>query len=117
MQTPTPKRLNNEEYTQFVRQYCTATTDKDKLMLAALGLSGEVGEVADNIKKHFYHNHDLDIADMLKESGDILWYLVLLADTLGFNLNDMIDKNVAKLRSRYPSGSFTSQDSINRKED
>jgi NTP pyrophosphatase (non-canonical NTP hydrolase) len=114
--TPAQQPIDSNNYASFVVQYCVASTPKDKLTLAALGLAGESGEVVDTIKKYLYGSHDLDAAEMLKELGDTLWYLVLLADTLGFSLDDVIQKNVVKLRSRYQSGSFTSEESINRTE-
>lgn len=114
--TPAQQPIDSNNYASFVVQYCVATTNKDKLTLAALGLAGETGELVDAIKKHLYSSHQLDASEMLKELGDTLWYLVLLADTLGFSLEDVIQKNVDKLRSRYQSGSFTSQESINRTE-
>ncbi len=108
--TPAQQPITSDNYASFVVQYCVVTTPKDKLNLAALGLAGETGELVDAIKKHLYGSHQLDAAEMLKELGDTLWYLVLLADTLGFSLDDVIQKNVGKLRSRYQSGSFTSQE-------
>ena len=43
------------------------------LVVLALGLAGESGEVVDHIKKYVAHGHDLDREELLKESGDVLF--------------------------------------------
>lgn len=88
---------------------------KAKLGLMALGVTGEAGEVADLIKKHLGHGHELVREHLLKEIGDVLWYLAAFATLLDVNLEDVAAQNIAKLQARYPNG-FSEQDSINRKE-
>lgn len=41
----------------------------------ALGLVGETGEVVDLIKKHIGHSHPLDRVKLVKELGDVEWYM------------------------------------------
>lgn len=74
------------------------------LAYLALGLIGESGEVAEHIKKHFRHGHDLDEVHLQEELGDVLWYVAVLADILGADLGRVASSNVAKLRARYPEG-------------
>ena len=81
--------------------------------MCALGLCGESGEVADLVKKHKYHGHDLPSNKLHEELGDILWYVAEMATTLGFSLEHIALMNVRKLRKRYPEG-FSSERSINR---
>ena len=81
----------------------------------ALGLAGESGEVADIIKKTFYHGHPLDKEALYKELGDVLWYLAVMADGLGFSLDEIAQANVDKLRARYPEG-FSEERSIHRQD-
>jgi NTP pyrophosphatase (non-canonical NTP hydrolase) len=86
-----------------------------RLLNWALGLSGEVGELVDHIKKHVFHGHPLDNVYVARELGDIGWYRANMATEIGVDL-DMVDlHNIEKLRERYPGG-FSQQDSINRKE-
>ena len=73
-------------------------------MIWTLGLTGEAGEFADMMKKHHGHGHDLDEKKAAKELGDVLWYLSVLADSIGYKLSDIASMNVAKLRERYPNG-------------
>ncbi len=76
----------------------------DKQTLGALGLAGEAGEVVDAIKKWSYHGHLLDQKARLVEMGDVLWYLVLIGSVFGWELEQMVEANVAKLHKRYPYG-------------
>lgn len=82
---------------------------------AGLGLTGEAGEAADIIKKHLFHGHELDKEALVKELGDVLWYVALAADLIGVKLADIMLLNVAKLRERYPDG-FSEERSRNRDE-
>ena len=81
---------------------------------AALGLTGESGEVAELIKKHLFHDHPLDTQKVMKELGDVLWYIAAMATAVGVTLDQVGQMNVDKLRLRYPDG-FDSNKSINRK--
>ena len=85
---------------------------------AALGLAGESGEAlealirmglaasrfADTTKKHVHYKHELNRVAVLKELGDVLWYLALAADQIGVSLEHIAAVNVAKLEARYPDG-------------
>jgi NTP pyrophosphatase (non-canonical NTP hydrolase) len=90
-------------------------SERKVLTYTALGLTGESGEVAEIIKKAFYHGHPLDRDALHNELGDVLWYLAVMADGLGFSLEEIASANVAKLRARYPEG-FSEQRSIHRQE-
>lgn len=88
---------------------------EQSLVNGALGLTGEAGEVADIIKKHQFHGHDLDEQELKKELGDVLWYIACCASALNIDLNEIGVANIEKLKERYPNG-FTKEDSLNRKE-
>lgn len=68
-------------------------------MYAALGLTGEAGEVAEHIKKWFRDN-TIDPTSVRKEIGDTLWYLAELCTMFGFTLDAVAQENIDKLRSR-----------------
>lgn len=80
------------------------TSQRDVLTLGALGLAGETGEVVDVIKKHLYHDRPLDKDAILKELGDVAWYLATLCTALDFRLSDVLEANIAKLKARWPDG-------------
>lgn len=71
---------------------------------ACLGLSGEVGEFNDMVKKWVFHENELDINHAKKEAGDICWYLAMLCESFGWNLEEIMKMNVDKLKARYPEG-------------
>jgi NTP pyrophosphatase (non-canonical NTP hydrolase) len=79
----------------------------------ALGLAGESGEVADEIKKVIGHGHELNRERLAKELGDVLWYVAALCNDLGIRMADVAQSNIDKLLDRYPDG-FKQADSIHR---
>lgn len=84
-----------------------------RLMVATLGLAGESGEVADLVKKHIGHGHELDLYALEKELGDVLWYVAEICTALDLELSEVARANISKLKARYPEG-FTTDRSINR---
>ena len=90
-----------------------ALTEKDVLMNALMGLCGESGEAIDIMKKHLYQGHALDQEKLIKELGDIAWYLAEAATGLDINLSEVLQRNLDKLHARYPQG-FDTQRSQHR---
>ena len=43
---------------------------------------------------------------MKRELGDIMWYVAQACMGLNISLDDIIEMNVDKLKSRYPGGEF-----------
>lgn len=89
--------------------------DPGELLNGALGLTGEAGEVADQIKKTIFHGHKMDYDGLVKELGDVCWYLALLCHAIDVPLEEVMTRNIEKLKKRYPEG-FSESASINRKE-
>ena len=79
------------------------------------GLMGLNGEAIDILKKHLFQGHWLDREHIARELGDASWYLAVSAWALGYNLEDIFENNIRKLKDRFPDG-FDSERSINRKE-
>lgn len=86
------------------------------LLNGCLGLSGEVGEFNDMIKKWIFHEKPLDEEHAKKECGDIFWYLAMICDSFGWDMNEIMQMNIDKLKARYPEG-FSVEKANNRKED
>lgn len=81
-----------------------------------MGLAGEAGEVADEIKKAIFHRHGLapeTVSKLKKELGDVLWYVAALCTNLGLSIEDVMEENITKLKQRYPDG-YSSEASISR---
>ena len=75
------------------------------------GLAGEAGEVADMWKKIKFHSLDYNDETrekLIKELGDICWYLFSVADVLDISMEEIINKNIEKLKARHANG-FSSE--------
>lgn len=75
---------------------------RDRLGHAVLGLADEIGELAKTAKAHLYYGKPLDKANVAEELGDILWFVQLACTATGFNLAEVAEANIEKLRVRYP---------------
>jgi NTP pyrophosphatase (non-canonical NTP hydrolase) len=98
------------------RAKSTARTNvelEQPLAIWALGLTGEAGEVADIIKKVLGHGHPLNREKIAEELGDVLWYVAVLANELDYSLSDIANRNIEKLKRRYPEG-FSVERSLKR---
>lgn len=69
-----------------------------------LGLAGEAGEVAEKVKKLQRNQNGLvgpaDREELLKELGDVLWYLSAISHYLNEPLGNIAAANIAKLADR-----------------
>ena len=96
--------MNFNEYQKLARSTAVYPV-QDKIVYPTLGLCGEAGEVADKIKKTIRGDYTLDevTGNIADELGDVLWYLAILADDLGVDLEDIAKWNVDKLQRRMKS--------------
>lgn len=76
----------------------------EHLKAAAMGCAGEGGEVCDYVKKVAYHNHELDKLRLVKELGDMMFYIAAACNATGIPLVDVFRVNILKLDQRYPNG-------------
>lgn len=105
------------EYQQLaLRTINPELSPKEQLLNGLMGLCGESGEAIDIMKKHLAQKHDLDKEHLANELGDVAWYLAVASYFLGCDLETIMDKNIEKLRKRYPVR-FEADLSINRAED
>lgn len=101
------EEMTFEEYTK--RALATAQFDPSLgLIYPALGIAGEAGEFVDKIKKEVRNNGKRFGSEMteesrlslLKELGDILWYINQSSDQLGSSLKEVAAMNIQKLEDR-----------------
>ena len=84
-----------------------------RLLHAAMGLVTEAGEFLDALKKHIFYGKKLDYVNLVEELGDSSWYERIACDALEVRYLEMLDKNVTKLRARFP-GKFSGAQAIDR---
>lgn len=90
----------------------TAKYSRDGIMIAtekglvekALGLPGEAGEAADKFKKIIRDKDGVisldDREEIVKELGDVMWYVSTIAAYLDMPLSEVAERNIEKLESR-----------------
>ena len=83
--------------------------DTGTVLNDCIGLSGEVGEFNDMIKKWIFHEKDLDEEHLKKELGDIMWYIAMMCHAFRWNLDEIMEMNINKLKARYPEGFDTNR--------
>lgn len=98
-------------FTRSVAKYPGAGKGgNDELAYLALGLNGEAGEVANDVKKILRDLPGDDCGEryarIRKELGDVLWYWVRLCDALDFSPNIIMQQNVDKLTARKAAGTL-----------
>ncbi len=102
------------EYQRLAMRTVNQKLDKNSVLInGVMGLCGESGEAIDIVKKWFAQGHDLDREHLIKELGDIAWYLAETATALDVSLEEVFRGNIEKLQKRYPEG-FDAEKSINR---
>jgi len=82
-----------------------------KLIYPTLGLTGESGEFSNKVKKIIRDKEGQIDAEtreeMVKELGDVLWYLSACATDLGVTLNSVAEQNIAKLNKRLENNTIS----------
>ena len=101
------------DYQEAAKTTAVYTSADQQLVCTVLGLNGEAGEVAEKIKKVIRDKNsvidDNDRKEIQKELGDVLWYLAVLSDTLGLDLESVASMNLEKLKSRHQRGAIHGQ--------
>lgn len=98
------------------RLILAAATNKEDIggiLEAAFGLVGEVGELVDMIKKWIFHERPLNVEHAKRELGDALWYAAMICHCFGWDMDEIMQINIDKLKVRFPDG-FTPEAANNR---
>lgn len=78
------------------------------------GMVGEIGEIHSLFQKT-YQGHALSYEHLMKELGDLLWFIAEYCTAIGWTLEEVAQLNIDKLKARYPEG-FSEDKSLHRKE-
>ena len=95
--------VNPMEYSYFVEAKIM-TEDHNRLVENVLGLVGEAGEIAEKVKKSIRDKVPLTREAMVKELGDVLFYITAIANHLDANLAEVLEMNMRKLNDREARG-------------
>lgn len=106
--------MTGREYQRLARRTINPNLNsKEQEMHALHGLVGEIGEIH-SIYQKCYQGHFLDEDHLKKELGDLLWFVAEYCTAMRWNLDDVMELNISKLRERYPEG-FETDKSLHRK--
>lgn len=89
-------------------------SEYEQMMHALHGLAGEVGEIHSIFQKK-YQGHPINDEHLIKEIGDLLWFIAELCTSLDVSIEEVMKKNIKKLIERYPEG-FDAEHSLHRKD-
>lgn len=82
--------------------------DSHAMLEKVFGLVGEAGEVAEKFKKILRDKDGIateeDKKEIIKELGDVLWYINSVGIYLGYTLDDVAQSNLDKVLSRKVRG-------------
>lgn len=101
--------MNETDYLKMTQETATERNRYD-LQYLVFGLCSESGEIADLMKKALSNGRAPDRAALLKELGDVNWYVTRLIDTLGSTPGEIRDLNSQKLRARQAQGTLVSRE-------
>lgn len=82
------------------------------LLHAVLGILNEAGEIA-GFFVNVLQSNQTDRVNLVEELGDLLWFIALGCEAVGVPLSEVMARNIAKLKVRYPE-KFTTEAFENR---
>ena len=110
--------MTGNEYQKLSMRTCNIPYDhkKDMLRHAVFGLASEAGEVSGILQKE-YQGHEFDDQHIKKELGDCMWMIAEACTALGFEMDDVMQTNIDKLKARFPDGFNVDKDLHRKAED
>ena len=106
--------MTNQDYQEKIKRTMNnKLTSIERISMLCMGIAGESGEMIDYLKKAYFHDHTLSFDILKNEIGDILWYLGNICNEYNFDLSEIMQLNIDKLKKRYPAG-FDTEKSRNR---
>ena len=106
-------------YDNFVRNLLKADTDPMMKIHAAMGISGEAGELLDAIKKVYIYGQaltDKHMVNIIEELGDLEFYMQAMRNLFNIGRGQVLAYNALKLSKRYRDLTFTTAESELRKD-
>ena len=88
-------------FSEYQKQAMVTRGEQCDTLYGATKLMVEAAELAQPIVKNVYHSKAVDVDGIKEEIGDLFWYLALIADDYGIDLDDAAQYNIDKLRARH----------------
>lgn len=77
--------------------------DIEAIIHAVLGIASEAGEIVEALLNAVRDKaHPLDLTNLVEETGDLLWYQAMLLRVIGVDFDDVMHRNIDKLKERFP---------------
>lgn len=92
----------------------TLTPLRCEVLHAAVGVSGESGELLDAIKKWIFYNKTVDRENVVEELGDLEFYMEAIRSKMGISREETLKHNMEKLAERYKKYQYSDQAAIER---
>lgn len=110
-----PVEFSNAEVSEFdAVDFSALKNDKNsRLFHVILGMCTEAGELLETFDSMIYRGKPLDSDNIFEEMGDVMWYFAVGCDTMGFDPNELLGLNIAKLKVRFKD-KFTEDAALNR---
>lgn len=108
--------MTGNEYQKLAsRTMGTGWSGEDYEYHALHGMVGEIGELHSIYQKIYQGHTEPDNEHYKKELGDLLWFVAEYCTARGFELDEIMQMNIDKLKARYPHG-FEIERSLHRAE-
>lgn len=106
--------MNLKEYKKLSAISESPSFSDDTLKISTLhgiiGISTEAGELLDVVKKAMFYDRSPDLENVREEIGDLMWYIMCILRSENWDLEDIMEENITKLKKRYPN-QFTTEHS------
>lgn len=104
--------MNDKEYSENCKRTLSLQYNADAIIPTVqhgiIGMATEAGELLDAMKKTLFYGKPLDRTNIIEEIGDIYYYAQVTLDELGVTPAEVKERNINKLRARYPD-KFTTE--------
>lgn len=106
--------MTGNEYQRLAAR--TISSDLNTIQKEYHALHGMVSEIGElhSIYQKMYQGHTTTVEHAQKELGDLLWFIAEYCTVYGWELEDIMQMNIDKLKARYPKG-FSTENSLHRK--
>jgi NTP pyrophosphatase (non-canonical NTP hydrolase) len=92
------------DYQSMCKRTAKTFDDKEKEIACwGLGIAGEAGDIAGCIKKSLFHKNDQEVG-IRENVGDTMWYLMMICNYYGWDIGEILEENIDKLKKRFPEG-------------